>query len=43
MSTLLALDQGTTSTRAMLFDAQGHKLAQAQRELQQYFPEDGWV
>ena len=27
----------------MLFDAQGHKLAQAQRELQQYFPEDGWV
>ncbi len=43
MSALLALDQGTTSTRAILFDLDGHKLAMAQRELQQYFPQDGWV
>ncbi len=43
MSALLALDQGTTSTRAILFDRDGHKLAMAQRELRQYFPQDGWV
>src|SRR5689334_20054047 len=40
---ILALDQGTTSTRAILFDADGGIVASAQRELQQLFPADGWV
>ncbi len=40
---LLALDQGTTSSRAILFDAQGAKIAQAQRPLDQIFPKPGWV
>src|SRR3954470_3067605 len=40
---ILALDQGTTSTRAILFDAEGRIVASAQRELQQFFPADGWV
>jgi glycerol kinase len=40
---LLAIDQGTTSTRAILFDAQGQRLASAQQEFEQFFPQDGWV
>ena len=40
---LLALDQGTTSTRAILFDAGGAALAEAGRPLQQFYPADGWV
>ena len=40
---LLALDQGTTSTRAILFDAAGAPLRTAQRELHQIYPADGWV
>ncbi|MDP3749444.1 MAG: glycerol kinase GlpK [Phenylobacterium sp.] len=40
---ILALDQGTTSTRAILFDAKGAPLADAGRPLQQFYPEDGWV
>lgn len=40
---LLALDQGTTSTRAILFDAHGRALAEAGRPLQQFYPRDGWV
>lgn len=40
---VLAIDQGTTSTRAVLFDAQGEPVASAQRELAQSFPRDGWV
>src|SRR4051794_28160068 len=40
---ILALDQGTTSTRAILFDAEGDVVASAQRELQQFFPADGRV
>jgi glycerol kinase len=42
-SALLAIDQGTTSTRAIVFDAQGNKLGLAQRELPQSFPQPGWV
>jgi len=42
-SVILAIDQGTTSTRAMLFDREGLPVAQAQRELAQHFPESGWV
>lgn len=40
---LLAIDQGTTSSRAIIFSAQGLPLARAQQEFQQYFPKDGWV
>ncbi len=40
---LLALDQGTTSTRAILFDATGTPLRKARRELRQIYPADGWV
>lgn len=42
-SFLLAIDQGTTSTRAMIFDAQGKPFAKHQIELKQYFPQPGWV
>ncbi|HYD43938.1 MAG TPA: glycerol kinase GlpK, partial [Phenylobacterium sp.] len=41
--TILALDQGTTSTRAILFDLDGRPLAQAGRPLKQHYPDDGWV
>jgi glycerol kinase len=40
---LLAIDQGTTSSRAIVFSAQGLPLASAQQEFRQYFPRDGWV
>jgi glycerol kinase len=40
---ILAIDQGTTSTRAILFDASGEPQATAQRELPQIYPADGWV
>lgn len=40
---LLAIDQGTTSTRALLFERNGRVAAMAQRELTQHFPADGWV
>lgn len=40
---VLALDQGTTSTRAIVFDTTGAKLAQAQILLEQQFPQPGWV
>jgi len=44
MSTyLLAIDQGTTSSRAIVFDADGRPRAVAQQEFQQYYPHDGWV
>ena len=40
---LLAIDQGTTSTRAIVFDSRGTRMATAQVELPQHFPADGWV
>ena len=40
---LLALDQGTTSSRAILFDESGRAVATAQREFQQHYPRPGWV
>jgi glycerol kinase len=40
---LLALDQGTTSTRAILFDRAGKPLTTATRPLRQSYPQDGWV
>ncbi len=43
MQCILALDQGTTSSRAIVFDQGGRVIARAQQEFQQYFPEPGWV
>jgi glycerol kinase len=43
MSYILALDQGTTSSRAILFDRQGQVFAVAQHEYPQHFPQPGWV
>lgn len=40
---LLAIDQGTTSSRAIVFSAEGLPVARAQQEFPQYFPQDGWV
>lgn len=40
---LLAIDQGTTSSRAIVFNHKGASVATAQREFHQYFPRDGWV
>ena len=40
---LLALDQGTTSARALLFDCNGQLLGLAQQEFTQHFPQTGWV
>ena len=41
--TILAIDQGTTSSRSMLFSADAAVLAQGQQEFRQIFPADGWV
>lgn len=43
MTYLLALDQGTSSSRSIVFNAQGQVLAQAQQELTQIYPQPGWV
>lgn len=43
MTYLLALDQGTSSSRSIVFDEQGHIVALAQRELPQIYPQPGWV
>ena len=43
MKYLLALDQGTTSSRSILFDTQGKVVAVAQREFTQHYPQPGWV
>lgn len=40
---ILALDQGTTSSRAIVFNHQGEICSVAQREFPQYFPQSGWV
>lgn len=40
---LLAIDQGTTSTRAILFDVQGNIVGITQKELSLHYPENGWV
>jgi glycerol kinase len=42
-SFILAIDQGTTSSRAIVFNAGGLPLATAQQEFAQHFPQDGWV
>ncbi|MBX3614337.1 MAG: glycerol kinase GlpK [Burkholderiaceae bacterium] len=43
MSYLLALDQGTSSSRSIVFDAAGRVVSMAQREFRQIFPQPGWV
>ena len=43
MSYLLALDQGTSSSRSMVFDEAGAIVAVAQREFRQLFPQPGWI
>jgi glycerol kinase len=43
MDYILALDQGTTSSRAIAFDARGQAMALAQREFAQHFPQPSWV
>jgi glycerol kinase len=40
---VLAIDQGTTSTRAVVFDAAGRSCGSASRELKQHYPQPGWV
>ncbi|MGM0542951.1 MAG: FGGY family carbohydrate kinase, partial [Pseudomonadota bacterium] len=42
-SYILAIDQGTTSSRAILFDRQGQVVSVAQQEFPQHFPNDGWI
>ena len=43
MAFVLALDQGTTSSRAIVFDRDGSIRASAQQEFRQIFPQPGWV
>ena len=43
MKYVLALDQGTTSSRAILFDKEGRIVAVSQKEFEQIFPQPGWV
>ena len=43
MSRIIAIDQSTSATKAMLFDEQGHMLARADKEHHQYYPQTGWV
>ncbi len=40
---ILSLDQGTTSSRAIIFDKEGQVIAVAQKEFKQYYPQSGWV
>jgi glycerol kinase len=42
-SHILAIDQGTTSTRSIIFDSQGKPVTTARREFAQHYPERGWV
>ncbi|MGR8941397.1 MAG: FGGY family carbohydrate kinase, partial [Gammaproteobacteria bacterium] len=43
MRYLLAIDQGTSSSRCILYDRQGDPVASAQHEFRQLYPEPGWV
>ena len=43
MKAIVALDQGTTSSRAIVFDDTGRALSVAQREFRQFYPQPGWV
>ena len=43
MKYILSIDQGTTSSRAIIFDKYGSIVSVAQKEFRQYFPKPGWV
>ena len=43
MKYLLALDQGTSSSRSIVFDLQGNIVAMEQAEFRQIYPQPGWV
>lgn len=43
MQYILAIDQGTTSTRCIVFDKKGNTIAVAQQDITQFFPKPGWV
>ena len=43
MGMILAIDQGTTSSRALLFEGGSHVVAMAQQDFQQHYPASGWV
>ena len=43
MSYILSLDQGTTSSRALVFDHDGNVRGSAQKEFRQIFPQAGWI
>ena len=43
MNGILAIDQGTTSSRAIIFSKSGKKLISSQLEFKQFFPKNGWV
>lgn len=40
---IMAIDQGTTSSRAIIFDRNGQNVGSSQKEFPQYFPKSGWV
>lgn len=40
---IMSIDQGTTSSRAIIFNKQGQHVGSSQKELQQHFPQAGWV
>ena len=40
---IMALDQGTTSCRCILYDKQGRQISVAQKEFKQFYPHEGWV
>ncbi|MBQ1471967.1 MAG: glycerol kinase, partial [Eubacterium sp.] len=40
---IMALDQGTTSSRCIIYDKQGQTISVGQMEFTQYFPQEGWV
>ena len=43
MKYIMALDQGTTSSRCIIFDKKGNVLSVAQKEFKQYYPKPAWV
>ena len=43
MTYIIAIDQSTSATKAMLFDQNCHLLARADKEHRQYYPQEGWV
>ena len=40
---IISIDQGTTSTRSVLYDKEGNIICSSQQEFNQFFPKDGWV